>query len=729
MKQTLIMALTGAGAAALFAGSALAQEAYQIPQITVYTQDGTAITTTGQISLRPEIVRQVATTSRSTADALKQVPGMQTQAAGGVSSLPVLRGFADDRLNQTVNGAAITSACANHMNPPLSYTDPSQIDSVQVSLPVSGVSDGGDSIGGGIQVVTNTPKFAAPDTSIPGKTEPVPDKTWSGNLHARYSSNGNMVTVGGKAEAHNEWASLSYAGDWGTRGHTKDGHGDRIPATEYEAHNHEVTLGLKGDLGVTTLKAHAQKIPYQGYTNQRMDMTDNEAWGISAEQKMETGLGEVTALAYYNSVEHVMNFLPDKKYSRTPPRDMPMLTDGQDFGYRLALKRDLADGSTLRLGNELHRQLLDEWWPPVGTVVNNMCCNDYWLINGGERTRLGTFLELDKKLSDKWSALVGLRSDIVWMNTGNVQGYNTGATYGPDAAAFNAKDHSMTDYNFDATAMLKFKPSDGVTFEGGYARKTRSPNFYERYAWSTVAAAQMAKNMVGWFGDGNGYIGNLEVDPEVAHNFSITARFADPVENAWEVSVSPYISYVDDYIGAKQVSVSTMPAGFGFVNLQYVNHDALLYGFDAAGRVRVVKDSAIGDVELKGVVSFTRGKNLDFGESLYHMMPLNARVEVRQSRDGWSNALELVAVADKTRVDSERNELTTDDYFLVNFRSAWENDRIRLDAGVENIFDSYFEDPLGGINVGPAMPPVTVTGRGNVPGMGRTFYAGFTVKF
>ena len=35
--------------------------------------------------------------------------------------------------------------------------------------------------------------------------------------------------------------------------------------------------------------------------------------------------------------------------------------------------------------------------------------------------------------------------------------------------------------------------------------KTRSPTLYERYAWSTTP---WPTSMNGWFGDGNGYVGN-----------------------------------------------------------------------------------------------------------------------------------------------------------------------------------------------------------------------------
>ncbi len=67
-------------------------------------------------------------------------------------ALPVINGLNDDRVKILVNGMSITSACANHMNPPLSYVDPSQVVSADVIAGVTPVSKGGDSLGGTIIV-------------------------------------------------------------------------------------------------------------------------------------------------------------------------------------------------------------------------------------------------------------------------------------------------------------------------------------------------------------------------------------------------------------------------------------------------------------------------------------------------------------------------------------------------------------------------------------------------
>jgi iron complex outermembrane receptor protein len=88
------------------------------------------------------------------------VPGVSLYGAGGVSSLPAIHGLADDRLRIKVDGMDLIASCPNHMNPPLSYLDPSNVGSLKVYAGITPVSVGGDSIGG--TIVAETPAPSSP---------------------------------------------------------------------------------------------------------------------------------------------------------------------------------------------------------------------------------------------------------------------------------------------------------------------------------------------------------------------------------------------------------------------------------------------------------------------------------------------------------------------------------------------------------------------------------------
>jgi iron complex outermembrane receptor protein len=681
-------------------------------------------------TLTTEHITAQRVVTSNTAELLRSAPGVSMYQGGGVSGMPAINGLNGDRVKILVNGMVVTSACANHMNPPLSYIDPAQVARAEVISGVTPVSKGGDSIAGTVIVETAPPHF-----------------THGGEVHTAgsvgtfYRSNGDGAGVNATAHAASANVTADYAGAWVRSNNYEDGRGAEIASTEYESQNHSLQLAFKDGSDVYSVQGGFQKIPYQGFVNQRMDMVDNESWFLNARALNQVSWGNIETKVFYQHIDHEMNFLDDKKFNTVPPRNMPMITEGVDAGYAIKFEIPVSTQDLVRVGNELHHNTLDDYWPATMAMVGMMGPNTYVTINDGTRTRLGTFIEWERKWDTALSTLLGIRNDMVWMDTGNVQGYNNSpmSVYAADAAAFNARDHQRTDANFDATALARYEPDDTSTFEFGYAMKSRSPNFYERYAWSSsvgdmgMAIPQMAMNMIGWFGDGNGYTGNLDLDPERAHTVSVTSGWHSP-DKAWALKVTPYYTYVEDYIGVRKIQDSFGAAHVGFVNLQFVNHDAELYGVNIAGAIPLGSSDTLGTFALTAVASYVQGENVETGVSLYHMMPFNTQIAIAHRLGGWSSAIEFDLVAGKTNVDTVRNELETAGYALVNFRTGYETAGWRFDFGVQNVFNTYFEHPLGGINIEPTMGNrlPSLGGRedkDNVPGQGRSFNVGATYRF
>lgn len=653
--------------------------------------------------------------SNDVASLARNAPGVSFYQGGGVSSLPVINGLADDRILIMHAGMQIVSACANHMNPPLSYLDPSQVGSIEIVSGVGPVSKGGDSIAGSILVEPSAPRYASLGEGL----------RTSGSISTFYRSNGNGVGTSASAEVATHNFSVRYDGGWSRAGdYTRGGGGAKVRSTEYEAGNHSLTLNARNGTEKVTVQFGMQVIPYQAFVNQRMDMVDNHAYFANARYQNSYAWGTLDARIYFQKTSHEMNFLEDKL-----PANMPMRTEQTDFGYALKAEIPVTGASLIRVGNELRGQLLDDWWPAIpGSMM--MGPNDYKNISDGKRIRVGTFAEWENKWSRAWTTLIGVRNDVVWMDAGKAQPYSSmGMCTNPAqcdataAAAFNARGHARTDINFDATALVRYEPSSTATFETGYARKTRSPNLYERYAWGTGG---MSSSMIGWFGDANGYVGNLDLKPEVAHRASITAGWHDAARKQWELKVTPYYSYVENFIDVDRIGTFTDSMGDTFAQLKFANHDARLYGVNVSGRTKLHASREVGEFAVWGVIGYVNGERID-GGALYHMMPLNAKVGLTHRLGGWSNGIELVAVDTKDRVDTNRNEFRTPGYALVNVRTAYEWRNVRLDLGVDNLFDKLYYAPLAGADWADYN---VVGGRiGPVPAVGRSYNAGLTVRF
>ncbi|QIG81941.1 TonB-dependent receptor [Sphingosinithalassobacter tenebrarum] len=696
--------------AAMLALPAYAQEATALPPVQI-SSDPTSGTTLD----RSEIERSSARSS-DTAETITRIPGVDAFGAGGVSSLPTIRGLDSGRVSILVDGVSIDEVCPNNMNPPLSYTHPQTVESVSVLTGVTPVSMGGDSIGGAISVNTADPQFAGPDGTLV-----------TGRASAFYRSNGDDFGGAANVTVATDSISLTYDGSYTqSENHEGGGNAGIVRSSEYAKTDHSLTFGALTGLGLFTLRGGIQRAPYEGFPNQYMDMTDNRSWFLNGRYQGYFGWGDVDLAVHYRDTDHEMNFLDDK--GGTASGGMPMLGEGHTAGYRLGVSLPVSSRGTIRLGSEFHHQWLTEWWPPVpGNMM--MGPNSFININDANRDRLGSYAEWEAQWSDALSTTIGLRNDQLWMNTGDVAPYGTGMMQMADvaaAAAFNAADRERHDSNWSGSALLEWDAAKGFAFELGYAHKVRSPNLYERYAWGR---GSMASRMIGWFGDGNGYVGNLNLDPERADTVSAAVTFSGAGDMPWSLRISPYYTHVADYIDVVKLAELTDMMGMptGFVQLQFANREARFYGLDVSGAVELLRTDAGSRLTLDASASWLHGDNLADDDPLYHQMPFNASLGLHYAGDnGFDGHLELQAVADKNRVDLTRNEPPTDGYVLANIGAGYTVDGFRLGIDVSNLFDSEYALPLGGVSLGDFKATGTLR---PVPGRGRSFNVSLSKSF
>lgn len=650
--------------------------------------------------------------SADTMSIITATPGMAVYANGGISSLPVMRGLADSRVLVSVDGAPITAFCPNGMNPPGSYVSPSRLESIAILPTLSPVSAGGDNIAGVIALTTTAPTFAGADEGL----------KVSGEVGATYRSVADGAGAFIQATVAGPRLSLGYEAAWNRAANYRSGDDRRVRSTLYEAYDQAVTVALLTEQGVLSLRAGKHFAPYEGFPTQRMDLTENDSTFADLRYEAAYGWGDLSARASWREVSHEMNFLADKGGSATG--GMPMNSQGRDLSAALSVTRPLKDGGALRAGFEAHRSDLDDWWPPVaGSAM--MGPQTYWNIADGRRDRTGVWAEWEANPSAAWTTLIGARLERVETDAGPVQPYSwMGMMSAPDAAAaraFNVRDLGRDDDNLDLTAKATWRPNEVATLEFGYARKSRAPNLYERYAWGV---GDMASSMTSFAGDGNGYVGDPDLTPEVAHHLAATLRLAEP-DGRRGLTVSAYHSQVEDFIDA--VRIAALPRGF--VKLRFANVDARLFGFDASGFIQAWDTEALGRGTLSGTLAWVDGENRDSGDDLYHMTPLTARLALEQSKGRWTNVAEVELVGEKDAVNALRREPETSAYALLNLRTSWKGERLRVDLAAENLFDTAHDLPLGGVAFGDFRAGGYATPIQPLPGPGRSINLGLTVSF
>jgi iron complex outermembrane receptor protein len=640
--------------------------------------------------------------------------GVDFSAAGGVSNLPILNGLMGDRVKVLVDGADVTAACANHMNPPLSYISANQITSYNVVEGVSPVSSGGDNIAGVISVNSISPKYS--DSS---------DLAWhSGYVSARYNSVDNGRKLGVGARLASDTFSFNYQGSFSDADSYEDGNGDVVLDTLYRAQNHSLTAAIRDEKQQLVVKLTHQKIPYQGFANQYMDMTDNTSYGVLAQYKRIFANSEFEGQLSWHDVRHKMGFFTKEKTGK-----MPMKTDAHDISSHLKWRINVDKNSHVLLGQAFYSYSIDDWWPGIeGSVM--MGPNDYKNINNGKRQRIAAFAEYESQLNAKWWLNAGIRFENVRTQTGKVQAYNTGMSMGAsDTMAvdvFNALDRDKIDNVMDANILLNYQVSNNNELQLGLARKNRAPNLYERYSWGV---GNMATTMIGWYGDGNGYIGNPELDVETAHTISATYT-KSAKDDGWRSSTYVWYTNVNDYIDTEIVRRFNR---YDLDNttrniLQFTNVDATLYGAKIDLIANIYESKQLGNWQLKANITNTRGKRDDTNQPLYQIKPLQTQLGVSQQVGRFENALSWQWVDTKTRVDNNRYENQTESYHLVNLSSKASWDALTLSAEVSNVFDEYYQLPLGGVSIA-TLKQESSNGFEQRAGQGRSFNIGVSYAF
>jgi iron complex outermembrane receptor protein len=352
-----------------------------------------------------------------------------------------------------------------------------------------------------------------------------------------------------------------------------------------------------------------------------------------------------------------------------------------------------------------------------------MSPNTFINMNNGRRTRLGVYGELESRWSPQFGTVLGLRSDTVWTNADAVSGYSS--MYAADAAAFNALNHAHTNPMVDVTAMAHWDASPLVAVEAGFARKNRAPNLYERYTWSKM---WMAALMIGWYGDGNGYVGNNNLRPESTNTISGSLRVRSRSAHAWQLKAAPYVNLLTDFIDVDSLATTTYGMAT-LAELQWANHPARIYGGDLSGNVTLWDGLSAGLGTLSGTAAWLHGERTDTHTPLYQMMPMNARIRFNEGWRTLNAGFTVDAVDRKRNLDPNRLEQHTAGYTLFGINASYSHGPLEAGISADNLFNKAYALPLGGVNVDDFQKSMWMDALHPLTGRGRSASLHLTAHF
>jgi len=650
----------------------------------------------------------------SAADAaqlMDRAPGGSVMNNGPLSSQVQYRGLFGARMNVRIDGMGMTPGGPNWMDPPLHYLPASQVESLEVERGIASVSSGASTLGGTIRAHSKQSRFGNRDDfrmrgEVAGTARSASD-----------SGSGNAFVAGANRRHRLHFGAVTESGDDIDFG---DG---TVAASEFERDQARFGYGHRGQFGQIGFEFSRTETGDSGNPSLPMDIKFLDTDIARFEFSRAVGAARIEAGVHGQSVDHEMsNFrlrdAPDfNPMIPGPDRRLVEATgDSRNADLAVTLPRW---GGELTVGGDAYgsshdMDILDPDRPAFFATQ----------FNDAETERLSAFAQWSGSLSRVLAAEFGLRLTHVETDADTVDAAPAQTLPPPQRLrdAFNAADREQTDDNVDAVAKLDYAVNDAVTLQFSVGRKTRSPSHIERYLWLPL-------EVTAGLADGNNYVGNIGLDPEVAHTVDFGVEWSG---GAGYVAPRIFFSDVEDFIDGKPasdpdvVAVSTLNGDPS--PLQFSNVGAELYGLDMEWG-----HSLSEHWRVRGTISVVRGER-DDGDDLFRLPADRAITAFRYTDGAWSATVEAELVAEQSRVSRTLvlDEPTTsnDDtpgYGLLHLSGSWQPaTRFRIHGGIDNLLDKSHAIHVNGFN---RVQGSDVALGERLPGTGRNVYVELTYDF
>jgi len=649
-----------------------------------------------------------------TAQLLRKMPGANINKNGELTGIAQYRGMYGDRIKVSVNGAQISGAGPNAMDSPLHYAPVAILESLTINRGIASVSSGQETIGGYVEAKTYTGEFGnSANFNFNGRTYFGLQSINEGTVGSGFFSLSNRNHIFRSFIMQEQADDLDFPG------------GKIIPS-EYERERYDLGYSFRTGDHEFSFDFARNNTKDAGTAALPMDILSVDSDLFRSNYTWNGRDTVVRARFAASDNEHWMT----NYHLRRPPQDN-MMTAGtmryrrnwavsENYGFGLEMEQYVDNGSWL--------YGIDGHFSTHRSTITNPNAAPFYISNFDDTNRdiLGVFVERSISLSQRTGLDAGLRVNRVNMDSEmvsanlNPMGMTSGMPFMMNNMAamlanqFNNSDLDKTDTNTDWFARFSIDAGNSTTWYVGAARKTRSPSYQERYLWIPLEAT-------GGLADGKTYVGNPDLDPEVAHELELGF---DREGNRYGIYPRVFYKEVTDYIqGTPSTNMvvnnfAQMMANMGMGTpdpLQFNNVDATFYGFDVESNYEINDN-----FRLRAIASIIRGERDDINDDLYRISPDNLILAVEYTANNWMGSLETVIYADQDNISRTNVERSTDGYSIFNLTARFNlSSDLEIGVGVENILDEEYEDHLAGYNraFNPDIPM-----RERMPGLGRNFY-------
>jgi iron complex outermembrane receptor protein len=609
--------------------------------------------------------------AKDVGEALTAVDGIFKIRQGGIANDVVVRGFQQNNVNVSIDGARIYGACPGHMDPVVQHVDFAEVERVEIVKGAFDIASAG-SLGAELRVVTKTPPLGlhfTPSLSFGSFNYFNPSATASfGNSEFRvlggYSYRISDPYKDGSGKSFLDYADYSSAAQ-----------NQRAFDINTGWFNTEWTPAGNQTLALSYTRQQSGLIlsPYE-----TMDSDYDNADRATVKYEIRNLSSPVRAIHFESYFTQVIHFMSDRYRTTAEMGGMgsPWMMAAEPRSRAFGGRAEFDTAHELTFGFEGYHH---NW-----NMMDYMNMGGMMSMNQGlpnvDTNLVGAFADYHHAFSDRLRLNGGLRFDHAAIATG-VPGLDTDLYF----AYQNTRSTSHTDNYGSGNLRLSYSLPQQIEFFAGAGSTGRVADAEERF----LLQSSMSELDIG--NPNLPVVRNTEATAGAIYrhgssNFKSTLFFSD----------------LDNYILVNDQPLLNSMMGMNGNVRSFTNVDAHIYGGEASYGAGLP-----AGFSLRGGSSYSRGTNAPkheagvFSTNLPEMPPFRTWAALRYTHQWGFAEFGGTGVGRQGLVDADLHETPTAGYGLLNLKLGLFYKKLIASFVVDNLLDrfyyenlSYYRDPF-----------------------------------
>lgn len=599
---------------------------------------------------------------RNSADLFIDMPGFSIQKRSAMASEPSLRSFRYEQMNIKFDGCTkIVNACPNRMDPITSHIIPEEVSKIEVIKGPYSVRFG-QTFGGIVNMIT---KQLLPE-----------DYGFHGNIEGGFESNGSNKVARAEMIYAQEKYDITANGEYRDFGDYTDGNGIVVPSG-FNTISYSLKAGFNPEsnqrLQLDWRQKFSKDILHAGLP---MDSPMDDSYSATIDYKINNIskiINSVTLKSYYSFVDHLMdnhlrpNFV---KMDASTPVTSNTLGGKLEFGLTPTTRMFIYTGFDLnnekRAGNRTRIVKLKPDGTPFPETSRPVKIDSVW--QDASISDLGFFAEGTYRISDKFFATAGIRTDLV-----NAQAKSPASGF---KNKYEAGFDNTSENTVGGNVGIKYYLSN-TQFQFAYGLGTRSASMLERYIYHLAVGA-----------DGYEYVGNPFLKPEKNNQIELSVTHK---QKRFSLGASVFYSIINDYISAVYKDgdsnfAKVFDNPFPYAK-QFINVDAEQKGVEAFLDIMIIEG-----LDFISNIAFTKADNKTFNEPLAQIAPMITRLGLKYTKSKfWLDLRGSVSSGQDRLALSFGEKVNTPGYFTMDLRAGYKILKgLTIGGSVLNILDEKY---------------------------------------